>query len=65
VDDCLIPINPLKHEVLINLVLKVRPYFTVNTHTASFTQTNRLMLLRNIIAVYSENHTKPKNASCG
>jgi hypothetical protein len=62
VDDCLIPTNPLKAEVFINFVLKVQPLLH-SKHTISFTQTNRLMLLSNIIAVYSENYTKPINTS--
>jgi hypothetical protein len=35
------------------------------TNCISITQTNRLMLLREIITVYSENLTKPMNTLCG
>jgi hypothetical protein len=35
------------------------------THYVSATKTNRLMLFREIIAVYCENHTEHTNALCG
>jgi hypothetical protein len=35
------------------------------THYASATKPNRLMLFREIIAVYCENHTEHRNTLCG
>jgi hypothetical protein len=35
------------------------------THSMAITETNRLMLFREIIAVYCENHTVHTNALCG
>jgi hypothetical protein len=35
------------------------------THYVSATKPNRLMLFREIIAVYCENHTEQRNTPCG
>jgi hypothetical protein len=56
-------INPLEPKlVYIILMSSVRtgkktPHFTV-------TESNRLTLFKEIISVYSENHTKPVNTKC-
>jgi hypothetical protein len=35
------------------------------THYVSTTKTNQLMLWKEIVAVYCENHMKPTNTLCG
>jgi hypothetical protein len=35
------------------------------THSVSTTKTNRLMLFRETVAVYCENHTEHTNTLCG
>jgi hypothetical protein len=56
-------VNPIKHEADPNNILKL--VFTVKkTQHVSNTEINWLMLFREIIAVYSENHTKPINTFC-
>jgi hypothetical protein len=41
------------------------PASTQETHYVSATKPNRLMLFREIIAVYCENHTEHINTLCG
>jgi hypothetical protein len=57
-------INPLKPEAHLNIyedsvrTAKKTQHFTI-------TKINWLMLLKEIIAVHAENHTKPRNTQCG
>jgi hypothetical protein len=44
---------------------KLNPNITENRRCASITKTNRLMLFRDTIAVYCENHTEHINTFCG
>jgi hypothetical protein len=47
------------------LVFKNSVRISQETHYVSATKPNRLMLFREIIAVYFENHTKHRNTLCG
>jgi hypothetical protein len=45
------------------VALKIK--FIYATHDVSATKPNRLMLFRETVAVYCENHTEHTNALCG
>jgi hypothetical protein len=53
--------NPLKHEFLLKNPVRT----SRETHYFSITKTNRLMLFREIMEVYSQNHAKHVNTPCG
>jgi hypothetical protein len=56
---------PLKHELLLNDIEKSSSYLTGNKHYVSATKPNRLMLFRETVAVYCENHTEHTDTLCG
>jgi hypothetical protein len=56
-------LNPLKIEFLLIYINPVRT--SQETHHVSATKPNRLMLFRETVAVYCENHTENTNTLCG
>jgi hypothetical protein len=56
--------NPLKTEFLLK-ICKNSVRTSQETHYVSATKPNRLMLFRETVAVYSENHTEHTNILCG
>jgi hypothetical protein len=56
-------LNPLKTEFLLTYKYLVRT--SQETHYVSITKPNRLMLFREIIVVYCENHMEHINTLCG
>jgi hypothetical protein len=54
---------PFKHEFLLNNMSSVRT--SQETHHVSATKPNRLMLFRETVAVYCENHTEHTDTLCG
>jgi hypothetical protein len=55
--------NPLKTELLLNNIYSVRT--SQETYYFSGTKSNRLILFRETVAVYCENHTKRTNTLGG
>jgi hypothetical protein len=58
-------INPVKTEVHTNNNYKNSVRTAKKTQHFTITKINWLTLFKEIIAVYSENHTKPINTHCG
>jgi hypothetical protein len=59
-------LNVRVHEIiLIQIVYKNSVRTSQETHYVSATETNRLMLFGETIAVYCENHTEHVNTLCG
>jgi predicted Zn-dependent protease with MMP-like domain len=56
-------ISPLKTEFLLNYIYSGRT--SQETHYVSATKPNRLMLFREAVAVYCENHTVHTATFCG
>jgi hypothetical protein len=56
-------INPLK--IVFTFLYKNSVHTSQETHYFSATETSRLILLRQRIVVYCENHTKHTNTFCG
>jgi hypothetical protein len=50
---------------LISMIFEILVRTAKKTQHFTITKINWLTLLKEIIAVYSENHTKPINALCG
>jgi hypothetical protein len=55
--------NPLKMK-LVNILVKNSVCTSKRTPNFTITKINWLMLLKEIIAIYSENHAKPINTKC-
>jgi actin-related protein len=58
-------LNPLKTEFVLNYIYKNSVRTSQETHHLSATETNRLMLFRETVAVYCENHTEHTDTLCG
>jgi hypothetical protein len=59
----ILAINPLKAK-LIYILFKNSVHTSKRTPNFTFTKINWLMLFKEIITVYSENHAKPINIKC-
>jgi CRISPR/Cas system-associated protein Csm6 len=60
----IIPFNTLKPK-LVQIIFNNSVRTALKTQHFTITKINWLTLFRKIIAVYSENHTKPLNTMCG